>query len=446
MSASERRRPSEGDPLSVRRRYVVWLVGLAVYALAVFHRSSLAVAGLAATERFDISASQLASFTMLQLLVYASMQIPVGLMVDRFGSRTVLTVAVSVVSLGQVAFALAGDYPTALAARALVGVGDAMTFICVLRLVTSWFPRGQVPLISQLTGNLGQLGALGAAAPMTWALGHLGWTRSYLAGAAIGLVLLVALRLVLHDAPDRAHLRGVPMTARALVRSLGASWEQPGTRLGLWIHFSTPFSSAVLGLLWGFPFLVSGEHRSAGEAGALISLLFLMNLAYGPLLGWLVGRHPWHRSTLGLVIVAAMAATWAVVLLWPGDAPLWLLVLLILVVGAGGPGSMVGFDVARTSNPDHRTASASGIINVGGFTSALVAVVAVGVVLDLLSAGGSEGSYTPEAFRWALAVQYVLWAVGAAQILRYRRRIRSLTTREQVAGGSTMVEVTRDGR
>ncbi|WP_364518821.1 MFS transporter [Nocardioides sp. LML1-1-1.1] len=420
------------------RRWIVWAVGLTVYALAVFHRSSLAVAGLAATERFGISASQLASFTMLQLLVYAAMQIPVGLMVDRYGSRTVLTVAVAVVSLGQAGFAFAHDYPTALAARALVGVGDAMTFICVLRLVTSWFPRGQVPLVSQLTGNLGQLGALAAAAPMTWALGQLGWTRSYLAGAVAGLVMLVVLRLVLNDAPDRAHLRGVPMSARALATSLAASWEQPGTRLGLWIHFSTPFSPALLGLLWGFPFLVSAEHRSEATAGALISLLFVTNLFYGPLMGWLVGRHPWHRSTIGLTIVAAMATVWGAVLLWPGDAPLWLLVVLVVVVGAGGPGSMVGFDVARTSNPDHRTASASGIINVGGFTASLIVIVAVGVVLDALSSG-STGSYGPEAFRWAMAVQYLLWGLGASQIVRYRRRIRALTTRDQVAGGSSMV-------
>lgn len=413
------------------KRWAVWGVGLTVYALAVFHRSSLAVAGLAATERFDISASQLASFTMLQLLVYAAMQIPVGLMVDRYGSRTVLTVAVTVVSLGQAAFAFAGDYPTALVARALVGVGDAMTFICVLRLVTSWFPRGQVPLVSQLTGNLGQLGALAAAAPMTWALGNLGWTRAYLAGATAGLVMLIVLRLVLHDAPDRAHLRGVPMSARDLARSLAASWEQPGTRLGLWIHFSTPFSPALLGLLWGFPFLVTAEHRSEATAGALISLLFLTNLFYGPLMGWLVGRHPWHRSTIGLTIVGAMATVWGAVLLWPGDAPLPLLVLLVLVVGAGGPGSMVGFDVARTSNPDHRTASASGIINVGGFTASLLVIVAVGIVLDALS--GGTGTSSPQDYRWAMAVQYVLWGVGVAQILRYRRRIRSLTTRDQVA-------------
>ncbi|MCW2838466.1 MAG: transporter, partial [Marmoricola sp.] len=66
---------------------MVWTVGLLVYVLAVFHRSSLGVAGLVAAERFHISATQLATFTMLQLLVYAGMQIPVGLAVDRFGSR-----------------------------------------------------------------------------------------------------------------------------------------------------------------------------------------------------------------------------------------------------------------------------------------------------------------------------------------------------------------------
>ena len=159
-------------------------MGLLVYLLAVFHRSSLAVAGLAATDRFDISASQLATFTMLQLLVYAAMQIPVGLMVDRFGSRSVLLGGTLLLTVAQSGFALAETYPLALLARVFVGMGDAMTFICVLRLVSTWFPTRRIPLVTQLTGTLGQLGAVAAAVPMTWALGHLGWTRAYLIAAS----------------------------------------------------------------------------------------------------------------------------------------------------------------------------------------------------------------------------------------------------------------------
>ncbi|WP_324251248.1 MFS transporter, partial [Nocardioides sp. Leaf374] len=86
---------------TLRAALPVWTVGLLIYLLAVFHRSSLAVAGLAATERFDISAAQLATFTMLQLLVYAAMQVPVGLLVDRFGSRSVLLTGAVVLSAAQ---------------------------------------------------------------------------------------------------------------------------------------------------------------------------------------------------------------------------------------------------------------------------------------------------------------------------------------------------------
>ena len=418
---------------TARTAYAVWLVGLAVYFLAVFHRSSLAVAGLAATDRFDISASQLATFTMLQLLVYAGMQIPVGLLVDRFGSRSVLLVGTIVITLGQVGFALATGYPAALVARVFVGMGDAMTFICVLRLVSSWFPARRIPLITQLTGTLGQLGAVGAAIPMTWALGHLGWTRAYLIAASIGVVLIVALLLVLRDSPTATHLRGPTLSLSAVRSSLVASWSHPGTRLGFWMHFSTQFSATALTLLWGYPFFVRGEGRSSSTAGILLTVIVLAVVCAGPTLGWLVGNHPWHRSTMVLTIVSAIILVWSVVLLWPGDAPLGVLVLLAVVVGIGGPASMIGFDVGRTSNPSERFASASGIINQGGFLASLLLVVAIGVVLDWRTPGDST-AYTPSAFRWAMSAQYVLWAIGLTQVYRYRVRTRRVVNRDELEG------------
>lgn len=415
----------------LRGPWVVWFVGLLVYMLAVFHRSSLGVAGLAATERFDISAAQLATFTMLQLLVYAGMQVPVGLLVDRFGSRSVLLVGTSLLTVAQVGFALAETYPLALLARAFVGVGDAMTFICVLRLVSSWFPVRRIPLVTQLTGTLGQLGAVAAAVPMTWALGHLGWTRAYLLAASIGVVLALAASVLLHDAPGARNLRGARLSFPAVRASLAASWAHPGTRLGFWMHFTTQFSATVMALLWGFPFFVRGEGRSSAVAGVLLTLLVVAIMVSGPVLGWLVGAHPWHRSTMVLTIVSSIVVVWTVVLAWPGNAPLPILVLLTLVVGVGGPASMIGFDLGRTSNPPERFASASGIINQGGFCASLVLVVVIGLVLDWRTPGAST-AYTPSAFRWAMSAQYVLWGLGLVQIWRYRRRTRSVVSREEL--------------
>ncbi|MEO7943662.1 MAG: MFS transporter [Marmoricola sp.] len=407
------------------------MVGLLVYILAVFHRSSLGVAGLVATERFDISATELATFTMLQLLVYAGMQIPVGLLVDRFGSRSVLLVGLVTMTTAQGVFAFANSYPLALVARAGVGVGDAMTFICVLRLVSTWFPQRRIPLVTQLTGMLGQLGAIAAAVPMTWALSHLGWTKAYLGAASLGIVLVVALLLLLHDAPDgQRNLRGPRMSLRAIRESLRASWAQPGTRLGFWMHFSSQFSATTLSLLWGYPFFVRGEGRSPSTAGLLLTLVVVAIICSGPVLGWLVGAHPWHRSTIVISIVSAIVVVWTVVLVWPGDSPLWLLMVLAFVVGMGGPASVIGFDVGRTSNPSHRLASATGIINQAGFYATLFLVVAIGLVLDWRTPGGGR-DYTASAFRWAMSVQYLLWGVGIVQIWRYRRRTRALIIRQQ---------------
>ncbi|WP_127480931.1 MFS transporter [Nocardioides pantholopis] len=413
----------------------VWVTGLLVYVLAVFHRSSLAVAGLAASERFDISASQLATFTMLQLLVYALMQIPVGLAVDRIGPRRVLLTGLSVMTLGQLLFAFAGSYPLAVLARVLVGCGDAMVFICVLRLVATWFPARRVPLFTQLTGMLGQLGAILAAAPMTWALSTLGWTRAYAVAAALGLAVGVAAFLLVRDSPEGRPAPAGRLDLRDLGRGLAESWRHPGTRLGFWIHFSTPFSANVLSMLWGYPFFVRGEGRSSAEAGLLLTIMVVAVIAAGPVLGWLVGRHPWHRSTMVLAILAAIVSVWTVVLLWPGEAPFGVLVLLVVVAGVGGPASVIGFDVGRTSNPPHRQSSATGVINQAGFYATLLLVVVIGLVLDWRTPEGS--GYTQEAFRWAMATQYVLWGIGIVQIVRYRVRTRRVVDRAALQSGVT---------
>jgi MFS family permease len=420
---------AEGQPASavearLSQAMVVWIVGLLVYLLAVFHRSSLAVAGLAATERFGISASQLATFTMLQLLVYAGMQIPVGLLVDRFGSRAVLIVGASVLTLAQAGFAFADSYGLALVARVFVGMGDAMTFICVLRLVNTWFAPRRIPLIIQLTGVLGQLGAIIAAVPMTWALSHLGWTRSYLLAASLGIVMVLALIAVVHDGPGTRTLRGPALGLAEIRASLAESWEHPGTRLGFWMHFSTQFSATVLGLLWGYPFLVKGEGVDEPVAGLLLTVMVVAVMTAGPILGWRITVRPWHRSTLVIGIVSVIVVSWTVVLLWPGNAPLWLLVWLVVAAGVGGPASMIGFDLGRTSNPPHRLASATGIINQGGFYASLVLVIAIGVILDWRTPGSSS-DYTPSAFRWAMSFQYLLWGLGLIQIVRYRVKARA---------------------
>ncbi len=404
-----------------RKALLVWGVGVFVYVVAVFHRTSLAVAGVTAAHRFGIGAAVLGLFSVVQLAMYAGMQIPVGLLLDRFGSRRMLMTGAALMAAGQLAFALAPDVWVAIAARLLIGVGDAMTFISVLRLVAQWFPPRRNPIFVQLTGVLGQLGSVASAIPVVVLLRDAGWAATYLAAAALGLAAVGLVALAVRDRLPGVPAPAVPRTpARVTVRG---AWSEPGTRLGLWTHFLTQFSGFTFGLLWGYPFLVDGEGLAPATAAVLLSLLNLVVLVGGPVVGHLVGRLPYHRSVLVLAIAGSTAAAWTTVLLWPGRAPLWLLVALVVVLAVNGPGSMIGFDYARTFNPARRLGSASGIVNIGGFLASILLILGIGAVLDLLTPAGAAG-HPLSAFRWAFALQYVLWAVGAVQVVRYRNATR----------------------
>ena len=428
MTAPHHLQPTPTDPtlryrLGGRHAWLVLSAAVAVYILAVFHRTSLGVAGLIAAERFHISSAQLATFTMVQLLVYAAMQIPVGVMLDRVGAKKLLVTGVVLMTGGQFAFAFATTFGAGVAARVFVGMGDAMIFISLIQVVALWFPPARTAMVTQMTGVVGQIGAVAATAPLSAALHSVGWTRSFAGAASVGIVLGIVLIVVVRDSPYQNHHRD-ELKMRAVGRALKLAWAEPGTRLGLWSHFTVQFGATVFALLWGFPFLVSGQGLTPAAASGLLIVMTVTAIVTSPLVGAFVTRWPYSRSTLVLWIVVAIMAVWAVVLLWPGRAPLWLLVVLVVVLAVGGPGSMVGFDLARTFNPPTRLGSASGIVNVGGFVASLSTVALIGIVLDLVSPGG-PATYTVDSFRVAMSVQYIVWVIGLIQILRFRRRARA---------------------
>ena len=207
--------------------------------------------------------------------------------------------------------------------------------------------------------------------------------------------------------------------------NLREAWAEPGTRLAFWLGFVALFTPMMFGVMWGYPFLVVGQGVSPAVAGGLMTVLALSGPVYGVTVGMVMERHPYYRSRIGVGLVCLAGAVWAAVLLWSGRAPLWLLVVLVLVLPPTGIAAIMSFDFARTFNPTKRLGSAIGLVNVGGFAGTLISVLAIGLVLELVTPAGST-NYSLTAFKWAFATQYPLWALGAVQTLRYRRRVERL--------------------
>ncbi|WP_061964738.1 MFS transporter [Demequina aurantiaca] len=408
---------------SARVAWIVFAAGVFVYFTAVVHRTALGVAGVEAVDRFGIQATGLALFTVVQLGAYAMMQVPAGHLLDRFGPRAVMVAGSLVMASGQLLLAVTDHVSLALVARVLIGAGDAPIFIAAARLVAEWFPPRRVPILVQVTGLIGQAGQLATAVPVALLLHSRGWsaTFSILAGFGVvaAMVAFFGVRMPLSAAES-------PVIAQRekFWRSVRAATTPAGTQLGFWSHFLAPFGSNSFALLWGVPFLVMAQDLTPAQASSLLVVLTVAAMIAGPAAGFFTSRFPMRRSWIVLGSATASAVAWAVLLSFNTPRPMWQLALFCVVIGVGGPISLVGIDFARTFSPAERLGTATGFVNIGGFLSTIVAVLLIGLVLQLTSPPGAT-EYTLNEFRLAFAALVIPWAVGLVGVIRSRKRTRA---------------------
>lgn len=427
--------------ITPRTAWAVLAAASFIYFVAVVQRTALGVAGVEALDRFGVEALGLSLLSVVQITVYAALQLPAGVLLDKLGPKKMLIIGSLVMGAGQLLLAFTDNLPMALAARVLIGAGDAPVFIAATRLVSEWFPPRRAPLMVQVTGTLGQFGQIASAIPVAWLLHAQGWTFAFAALAGLGLVsAAVSLWQVrmppeTHANPSVPAVTGAqgevapasPARASAVINAnltMRDAIRPPGVRLGFWTHWVGLFSTNTVALLWGVPFFVQGHGLSPAHASGLLTLLVITNIAAAPVVGMLTARHPLRRSWLILGGGVLIAVMWAVVLIPSTPRPLWLLAGLVVSLGIGGPVALVGMDYARTFGLRGRLGTATGFVNIGGFAGTIVAVGLVGAVLQLVSPGSSD--YSLDDYRIAFASMAVPWAIGVIGIVRARRRTRAL--------------------
>ncbi|WP_431879766.1 MFS transporter [Amycolatopsis sacchari] len=415
-----------------RRSWLIWFTAALVYLLSVFHRTSFGVAGLEAADRFGVGAAALGTFTVLQVGVYAAMQIPTGVLVDRHGPRRVLVAALLFLGLGQILLAVAHSYGLGLLARGVLGFGDALTFVSVLRLIAAHFPGRQYAVVTSFTTAIGFVGNLAATVPLTLLLAGPGWLPTFLVAGLVTTLYATVVAARVRDTPQGHAAKTARVDRRELARQVRTAWHVPGTRLGFWVHFTTMFAPNVLTLLWGVPFLVQGQGLAPATASALLTVFVFGSMLGGPLTGALIGARPGLRMPLVVGYLAGAALVWALLLGWPGTIPVAVLVPCFAFLSLGGPASMIAFALARDYNPLHRVGTATGVVNVGGFVATTITALAVGVLLQL------SGN-----FRVALLAVVVVLALGTFRTLVWWRRARAALFAAQARGEQVPVQVRR---
>lgn len=414
-------------PTTVTPRAVgIWVTGVFVYVMAVLGRTSLGVVSVDALDQFQINAGQLAVFTTVQLATYAFAQIPAGLLVDRLGPRKMMLYGAVLMAVGQVLLAFTTSFPVAVAARVLVGAGDATAFLSVMRIIPAWFPLRTAPLFGQATGAVGQLGQFLSAVPFLALVGSAGWSIGFVSLSAVGLLVGIVAFVVVWDTPGElaeGRRGGVekpedgpgpsPMVAVKYALANRTAWH------GFFIHWSGLSLLVVFTLLWGMPITTLGMGMDKATAGWAISASTLAMAICGVLVGFLsarLGRSRWKAIVVG---TSLGAAAWLLFFISPEPRTAAAAFVMNVVMGVVSPLANIGFDSVREECRREFVATATGLANMGGWLAGMAANQAMGVYLTLAA---PNGEYTWAEFRFGWFVVLGVWALGLVGVVATRPR------------------------
>ncbi len=420
MKAQDRSWP----PLSVA--FLVWGMGAVLYFLAFFQRVTPAVITKELMAEFAIGAAALGNLSAFYFYTYVGIQIPTGLLVDRFGPRRILTLGAAVSALGTLAFALAPTYALAGLGRLLVGASVGVAFVAMLKLAAHWFAPSRFAMLSGLSLFIGILGAIGAGAPLRIAADVFGWRSAMLGGAVVSALLCVATWFIVRNDPsERGYASHAaphpPASGPSVFAGLRTVLGYRNVRLLFFVAGGFTAPMLTFAGLWGVPFLTTHYGLATTQAAMVTSATLLAWGVGGPVFGALSDRMR-RRKPIYLFSLLVSIVGWSVVWLVPG-LPLALLIATMLLTGFFSGSVIIAFAWAKESTPGHLAGTTSGVANMGNMIGGMIMQPAVGWVLDRLWSGATIGGmrvYEFGAYRAGLSLMLV-WLAVCVLLLAFTR-------------------------
>ena len=331
---------------------------------------------------FGIQAAGLGILSSLYFYGYTPMQIPAGILYDKFGARTLLTTALGLCALSTLAFGLTHFFPIALFARWIMGITAAFGFVGALVVGAAWFPVRYFATYTGLVQLLGCIGAILGQGPVASLTNLLGWRETAVLISFVGLIFAFLIWLVIRNAPpgQTSHIHSQKNTTKKIssreVFKKSQNWWIALFSFGIWGPVVT------FAALWGVPFFHDVYHISTVEAASLTSFVWIGIAVGGPFLGWWSYRSSKRLTPMFSAALVGIIA--AFFLLYVNHLPFWILIILLIGIGIGSSAQALSFGIINDLNQKEILGTAIGFTNMAIVAGGLVLQPIVGVILESL--------------------------------------------------------------
>ena len=373
-------------------RWLVLAATLFTYFLIVIQRTAPGLITDQLMHDFGVTASVVGVMASVQFLAYAGLQVPMGLLSDRFGPNAFLIAGTLLNGWGTVMYSLASHEAVLFLARMLVGIGDAAIWVNLVLILSRWFKAKEFIKLIGLAGVSGSLGFLAATAPLSAWIALSGWRVPFFAtGAMLCLIGILLYFVLVRGAAGRGLTAGKSTSSKPFA---GAGENREKTRTLLkrilsarqsWAMFLCHFGlvGTYIGFIgsWAVPYGMHMYGMTRSGASQIIMIGLIGALAGAPLSTWMASRLG-SMKRLYAAIHFMVFASWAAIFLCGGKPPFAVLVILFGLIGYGNGASALTFGIVRDSFSIREVGIASGFANTGGFVSAILLPSIFGKVLD----------------------------------------------------------------
>nr|WP_106782693.1 MFS transporter [Lysinibacillus timonensis] len=369
-------------------RWVVFGVVLLSYIIIVSQRTAPGLITDQLMSEFQLTAAVIGLISSFQFFAYAGLQIPAGLMTDRYGPNLFLIVGTFLAGLGSVLYSVSSHEYLLMIARLLVGVGDATIFVNLILIMTQWFKPQEFVKLLGIISLAASFGSLVATVPYSWWIAHANWRQPFFITGMVLVVLAFVLYIVLVTQPKKRFHEGslVKANTEKPKESVWAILKRLVVTRQAWATFLCHFGivGVYVGFIgsWGVPYGIHVFDLTRAQASQLMMYGLIGAIIGGLFLSWITSHIQSIRKAYSFIQLTVFAS-WCGLFL-AGVTPSYGLVIVFLVVIGFGMGvCSLTFAVVRDSFAADEIGVATGFANMGGFLSAVLLPIFFGNVLDL---------------------------------------------------------------